>query len=168
MEQASPIQARWLGRIGYRDAWALQKDLLEQRASGGIQDQLLLLEHEAVLTLGRQSDEAHVLASPRELGGAGSRSSASSAGARSPMGPGQLVAYPIIRLEDRRILVRPLVAALEAAMIATSAELGVATFRRDGHPAAGSRASRSAAARIARSARSASASSVASATTGSP
>jgi lipoyl(octanoyl) transferase len=49
-------------------------------------------------------------------------------------GPGQLVAYPIIRLGDRGILVRPLVAALEAAMIATTTQLGVPTFRREGHP----------------------------------
>jgi lipoyl(octanoyl) transferase len=49
-------------------------------------------------------------------------------------GPGQLVAYPIIRLGDRGILVRPLVAALEAAMIETCARLGVTAFAREGHP----------------------------------
>jgi lipoyl(octanoyl) transferase len=135
VQSAPPIEARWLGRIGYRDAWALQKELLEQRASGGIPDQLLLLEHDAVLTLGRQADETHVLASPKELRRRGIEFIRVERGGEVTYhGPGQLVAYPVIRLADRGILVRPLVAALEAAMIATAAELGVQTFRRDGHP----------------------------------
>jgi lipoyl(octanoyl) transferase len=130
-----PICARWLGRIDYREAWTLQKELLERRASGEIQDQLLLLEHDAVLTLGRQSDESHVLASPKELRRRGIEVIRVERGGEVTYhGPGQLVAYPILRLADRGILVRPLVAALEAAMIATCAELGVETFRRDGHP----------------------------------
>ena len=49
-------------------------------------------------------------------------------------GPGQLVAYPIVRLADRGLMVRPLVRALEAALVATCATLGVAAGRRDGHP----------------------------------
>jgi lipoyl(octanoyl) transferase len=49
-------------------------------------------------------------------------------------GPGQLVAYPILRLGDRGILVRPLVRALEEAMIETCATFGVEATRRDGHP----------------------------------
>ena len=135
MQQPRPVQARWLGRIGYREAWDLQKELVEKRATGGIDDQLLLLEHDAVLTLGRQADEAHVLASPRELRRRGIEVIRVERGGEVTYhGPGQLVAYPIIRLADRGILVRPLVAALEAAMIATSAALGVQTFRRDGHP----------------------------------
>jgi lipoyl(octanoyl) transferase len=135
VQPAPPIEARWLGRIGYRDAWSMQKALLEERASGGIPDQLLLLEHDPVLTLGRQADERHVLASPRELRRRGIELIRVERGGEVTYhGPGQLVAYPVIRLADRGILVRPLVAALEAAMIATSAELGVRAFRRDGHP----------------------------------
>jgi lipoate-protein ligase B len=135
VQQARTIQARWLGRIDYREAWALQKELVERRAAGEIEDQLLLLEHNAVLTLGRQADETHVLASARELRRRGIEVVRVERGGEVTYhGPGQLVAYPILRLADRGILVRPLVAALEAAMIATSAELGVATFRRDGHP----------------------------------
>ena len=135
MEQAAPISARWLGRIGYRDAWELQKSLVDDRARGAIGDQLLLLEHDAVLTLGRQADESHVLASPRELRRRGIEVIRVERGGEVTYhGPGQLVAYPIIRLGDRGILVRPLVAALEAAMIETCAELGVTAFRRDGHP----------------------------------
>jgi lipoyl(octanoyl) transferase len=135
VEAAAPISARWLGRIAYREAWTLQKELLEQRAAGEIDDQLLLLEHDPVLTLGRQADDSHVLATPRVLRNRGIEVIRVERGGEVTYhGPGQLVAYPILRLADRGILVRPLVAALEAAMIATCRELGVETFRRDGHP----------------------------------
>jgi lipoyl(octanoyl) transferase len=64
----APLTATWLGRIDYREAHALQKRLVDQRASGEIGDRLLLLEHPAVLTLGRNSDPAHIRATPAELG----------------------------------------------------------------------------------------------------
>jgi lipoyl(octanoyl) transferase len=135
VETARPIVAEWLGRIGYREAWARQKALVEQRAAGEIPDRLLLLEHDAVLTLGRQSEDGHVLARPRELARRGIEVIRVERGGEVTYhGPGQLVGYPIIRLGDRGMLVRPLVSALEAAMIETCARLGVETVRRDGHP----------------------------------
>jgi lipoyl(octanoyl) transferase len=135
VETHAALEAIWLGRIGYRDAWQLQKELVERRAAGEIGDRLLLLEHDAVLTLGRQADETHVLASPRELRRRGIEVIRVERGGEVTYhGPGQLVAYPIIGLADRGILVRPLVAALEAAMIETCGTLGVDAIRRDGHP----------------------------------
>ena len=135
MELPEPISAEWLGRIAYREAWALQKRLVDQRAAGQIGDRLLLLEHDPVLTLGRQADERHVLASPRELRRRGIEVIRVERGGEVTYhGPGQLVGYPILRLGDRGLLVRPLVAALEAAMIATCAELGIEAIRREGHP----------------------------------
>jgi lipoyl(octanoyl) transferase len=135
MDRAAPIAAQWLGRIGYREAWALQKELVAQRAQGEVGDRLLLLEHDAVLTLGRQGNDQHVLASPRELRRRGIEVIRVERGGEVTYhGPGQLVAYPIIRLADRGLLVRPLVSALESAMIDTCAHLGVEAFRRDGHP----------------------------------
>ena len=132
---SSPIVATWLGRIAYRDGWALQRELVDQRAEGRVPDQLLLLEHEPVLTLGRQADETHVLARPSELRRRGIEVVRVERGGEVTYhGPGQLVAYPILRLGDRSLLVRPLVAALEAAMIETCALLGVEAYRRDGHP----------------------------------
>ena len=126
---------QWLGRIGYREAWQLQKDLVDQRAAGEIDDLLLLLEHDPVLTLGRQADERHVLASPRELARRGIEVIRVERGGEVTYhGPGQLVGYPILRLGDRGLLVRPLVTALEAAMIETCSGLGVEAIRRDGHP----------------------------------
>ena len=132
---ANPVVASWLGRIPYRPAWDLQKRLVAERADGVIPDTLLLLEHDAVLTLGRQADESHVLARPRELRRRGIEVIRVERGGEVTYhGPGQLVAYPIIRLGDRGLMVRPLVTALEEAMIETCATLGVPTIRRDGHP----------------------------------
>ena len=135
MELAPRLDAEWLGRIGYREAWERQKELVSARVDGEVADRLLLLEHDAVLTLGRQADDTHVLASPRELSRRGIEVIRVERGGEVTYhGPGQLVAYPILRLGDRGLLVRPLVHALEAAMIETCAALGVEAFRRDGHP----------------------------------
>ncbi|HEX8026344.1 MAG TPA: lipoyl(octanoyl) transferase LipB [Candidatus Limnocylindrales bacterium] len=130
-----PLEATWLGRIAYRDAWGRQKALLERRVAGEIPDQLLLLEHDAVLTLGRQADESHVLARPSELRRRGIEVIRVERGGEVTYhGPGQLVAYPIVKLGERGLLVRPLVHALESAMIETCSALGVEAYRRDGHP----------------------------------
>jgi lipoyl(octanoyl) transferase len=130
-----PIHATWLGRVPYRDAWDLQKRLAAARADERIGDRLLLLEHPAVLTLGRQADEHHVLASPDELASRGIEVLRVERGGEVTYhGPGQLVAYPILSLSRRGLLVRPLVRALEAAMVATCAAAGVQASRRDGHP----------------------------------
>ena len=137
MDRAEPIVAQWLGRIGYREAWRQQKELVEQRVAGEIGDRLLLLEHDAVLTLGRQAEDRHVLASPRELARRDIEVIRVERGGEVTYhGPGQLVGYPILRLGDRGLLVRPLVHALEAAMLVTCARLGVDAIRRDGHPGA--------------------------------
>ena len=130
-----PLHARWLGRIEYREAYALQKRLVDERAAARIPDQLLLLEHPAVLTLGRNSDPAHILASAAELLAKGIPVERIERGGEVTYhGPGQLVAYPIIRLHERGLLLRPFVRALEAAMVETCAQLGVGAARRDGHP----------------------------------
>jgi lipoate-protein ligase B len=131
----APIDATWLGRVAYRDAWDLQKRLAAARAEGSIGDRLLLLEHDAVLTLGRGADEGHVLASPDALDALGIELLRVERGGEVTYhGPGQLVAYPIVRLADRGLLVRPFVRALEAAMIETCAAFGVEAGRREGHP----------------------------------
>jgi lipoyl(octanoyl) transferase len=130
-----PIEARWLGRIDYREAHALQQRLVAERADDEIADQLLLLEHPPVLTLGRNSDPAHILASPQELRARGIEViQVERGGEVTYHGPGQLVAYPIAALARRGLMIRPFVRALEAALVATCAAHGVAAQRRDGHP----------------------------------
>jgi len=126
---------RWLGRLDYRKAWDLQHELVAQRAAGDIPDQLLLVEHEPVLTLGRQSDPAHILATPDDL--ASRRIDVirvERGGEVTYHGPGQLVAYPIVRLADRGLLIRPFVRLLEDAMAQTAAAFGVLAGGRDGLP----------------------------------
>jgi len=131
----APLMATWLGRIDYREAHALQKRMVEQRAAGEIGDRLLLLEHPAVLTLGRNSDPAHILATDDELARRGIVIERIERGGEVTYhGPGQLVAYPIVRLHERGMLLRPFVRALEAALVATCARYGVVAARRDGHP----------------------------------
>ncbi|HEY6013828.1 MAG TPA: hypothetical protein VIU37_07470, partial [Candidatus Limnocylindrales bacterium] len=117
-----PIVARWLGRVDYREAHALQRRLAGERADGRIGDQLLLLEHPPVLTLGRNADPAHVLATPDQLRARGIEViQVERGGEVTYHGPGQLVAYPILALSPRGLMIRPLVRALEAALVATCA-----------------------------------------------
>lgn len=131
----APLEVRWLGRVAYRDAWQQQHELVAARRKGQITDQLLLLEHPAVLTLGRQSDPAHVRATPAELAERGIELIRVERGGEVTYhGPGQLVAYPIIRLAERGLLLRPFVRALESAMIDTAAAFGVEAGRRDKFP----------------------------------
>jgi lipoyl(octanoyl) transferase len=133
--EAGPIVASWLGRIDYAEALDLQKRLVSERAEGRIGDQLLLLEHPRVLTLGRSADPAHIHAEPALLAAQGIEVIRVERGGEVTYhGPGQLVAYPIIALSARGLLVRPLVRALEAALVTTCAAYGVAAARRDGHP----------------------------------
>jgi lipoyl(octanoyl) transferase len=135
VEEDRPLEVRWLGRVAYREAWDLQHDLVAKRRADEIVDQLLLLEHPPVLTLGRHSDPAHIRASGEVLAERGIEVIRVERGGEVTYhGPGQLVAYPIIRLADRGILLRPFVRALEQAMIDTAAGLGVEAARRDGYP----------------------------------
>ncbi len=147
-EQAKPrvLRARWLGRIAYREALALQQALAAARATGRLdEDQLLLLEHDAVLTLGRNARDEHVLASPAQLAARGIQVVRVERGGEVTYhGPGQLVAYPIVTLAApgaepagtrvRSLGVRGYVEALEGAMADTCAEAGVIAGPRAGHP----------------------------------
>ena len=133
-ERAS-IAVRWLGRIDYREAWTLQRELVDARVAGIIPDQLLLLEHPPVLTLGRHADESFVRAPAAELERRGIELIRVERGGEVTYhGPGQLVAYPILALSRRGLLVRPLVRALEQALAETCQELGVQAGPRAGHP----------------------------------
>src|SRR6266542_3120978 len=132
---SSPIDGRWLGRVPYREGWALQHRLVARRADGEIADQLLLLEHDAVLTLGRNADPSHVRVLPALLEERGMELIRVERGGEVTYhGPGQLIAYPLLRLAERGMLIRPYVRALEAAMAATAAAYGVTATRREGLP----------------------------------
>jgi lipoyl(octanoyl) transferase len=129
------LLTRWLGRIDYRSAWQLQHELVEARARGEAPDTLLLLEHDPVLTLGRHADPSNVLAGDDELETRGIETIRVERGGEVTYhGPGQLVAYPVVRLADRGLLLRPFVRALELAMADAARTYGVPAERRDGYP----------------------------------
>jgi lipoyl(octanoyl) transferase len=129
------LRVEWLGHMPYREAWARQRTAVEARAADRVADTLLLVEHEPVLTLGRHAAETHVIASPAELERRGVEVIRVERGGEVTYhGPGQLVAYPIVRLRDRGVLLRPFVRALESAMSDVAASYGLEAGQRPGHP----------------------------------
>jgi lipoyl(octanoyl) transferase len=129
------LEVTWLGRMAYREAWARQRELVEARHSAEVPDTLLLVEHDPVLTLGRHSAEEHVLVDAEELARRGIEVIRVERGGEVTYhGPGQLVAYPIVRLADRGVLLRPFVRALERSMADVAEEYGVSAGPRPGYP----------------------------------
>ncbi len=114
-----------LGRREYREVWDLQKRLHEAVREGREPDTWIVAEHPPVVTLGRQAKRENVLLSKRELGARGIDLVAVERGGDVTYhGPGQLVVYPIRRLERFREVV-PLVRSLEEAVIAVCARFGI-------------------------------------------
>jgi lipoyl(octanoyl) transferase len=129
------IQVRRLGIVPYGDALALQKQLVEQRKAGAIPDQLLLLEHPPVITLGvkTRNDRSHVVATPDTLEAEGVEVFESGRGGDVTYhGPGQLVGYPIIDLQPDRRDVHGYVRDLEEVLIRAAAPFGIASVRLPG------------------------------------
>ncbi len=130
-------RALWLGRVEYERAWALQRDLALRRARAETEDTLLLLEHPPVYTTGRRAlptgrqvlrDRLRV--SPETLGAP--LLTVDRGGDITFHGPGQLIAYPIIGLEDRTRGVQAYVRALEEVIIRTLAGYGIEAGREEG------------------------------------
>ena len=92
MTGGKPFRIRWLGRVRYRDALALQRGLFAHCAD----DHLLLLEHHPVYTLGSNAGTEHLLAPPEEVGA--ELEHTDRGGDITFHGPGQLVGYPLLHL----------------------------------------------------------------------
>jgi len=116
------LQVRRLGRREYGEVLALQESLLADVIAGA-PETLLLLEHPPVYTLGRGADADDLRGAPERMGVPCFR--VGRGGGATFHGPGQLVAYPIVRLRGAGRDVSSYVCALERALIDTCAAFGV-------------------------------------------
>jgi lipoate-protein ligase B len=114
-----------LGRKEYGQVWELQKQLVAARAADRVQDTLILVEHELVITLGRKTTPENF--KPQNI----PVFKVERGGDATLHAPGQLVGYPIIKLVPPDV--RKLVRQLEEVLIRTSTDFGVAANRREGH-----------------------------------
>jgi lipoyl(octanoyl) transferase len=128
METGGTLEIARLGTVDYAAALALQDALVAARREDLISDTLLLLEHPHVFTLGRGADPRYLL---QERPGVPVYR-ISRGGQVTYHGPGQLVAYPILKLEGRDRDIHLYLRRLEQTMIDALAELGVAAGRRVG------------------------------------
>ncbi|MBX3726909.1 MAG: lipoyl(octanoyl) transferase LipB [Xanthomonadales bacterium] len=123
-----PLLVRDLGLADYLPVWRAMQAFTDQR-HGGTDDELWLVEHPPVFTLGQAGRPEHVLAPgdipvlPVDRGGQ-----------VTYHGPGQRVAYPLIDLRRAGLGVRELVCRIEQAVIDTLSEWGIAGLRREGAP----------------------------------
>ena len=125
----APVRAAWLGRVSYDAALLRQAEAASRVAAGG-PEELLLLEHEPVFTLGRNASAADVLFTPercRELHIAVRTSDRG--GKVTYHGPGQLVGYPILDLSPDRRDVKRYVTDLEEVLIRALSDHGVSAAR---------------------------------------
>jgi lipoyl(octanoyl) transferase len=111
----------------YRDALALQESLLEARTARRIPDVLLLVEHNAVYTLGRNASDDNMLVSEADLAKRGIELIRTGRGGQITYhGPGQLVVYPILHLGDAGLGAQEYISRLEQTIIMTLGKLGIA------------------------------------------
>ena len=121
---------RELGRLEYGAALEVQRRLVAARKEGAISDQLLLVEHPHVITLGRNGHLENLLAGEHLLARAGIAFYPTDRGGDITYhGPGQLVGYPILDLREWRRDVGAFVRAIEQAIIDTLADYGIAAGR---------------------------------------
>ncbi len=124
---------RFLGRIGYRRAVALQESIARRLKDGSGDEHLLLLEHPPVITLGRNARDGDVLAQETALRALNVAVERTDRGGQVTYhGPGQLVGYPILNLSpDRRDVARYL-RDIETALIRTLRAFDVEAGRKPG------------------------------------
>lgn len=137
MKQQPCIQVCRLGRLPYQVAWKLQQQLAELRKQDLIHDTLLLLEHDHVITFGRNVGSGSLLLDEASLKEQGVALIESDRGGDATYhGPGQLIAYPIIDLKVDMRDIRRYVWTLEESMIRVMARYGLSGDRVDGAPGA--------------------------------
>jgi len=124
-----------LGLIGYKEAEALQLETLKAVTDRSKENTVYVLEHPKVITLGRQGGAENLHAGEEFLAEQGITLVQTTRGGNITCHfPGQLVAYPIWRVEKRPGGMRKFFHDMEEAVIQTCARFGVETIRRPGHP----------------------------------
>ena len=126
------LEVRRLGTVGYREALAMQRALVEERRADRVPDLLILLQHPAVITLGVKGDggRTNVVATPDRLSELGIAVEETGRGGDVTYhGPGQIVGYPIVDLRPDRQDVHRYVRDLEEVMIRTCADYGLEAGR---------------------------------------
>ncbi|HEY5934398.1 MAG TPA: lipoyl(octanoyl) transferase LipB [Kofleriaceae bacterium] len=114
-----------LGTESYRDTWARQLALVEQRQRGEVRDTLLVVEHPHVFTLGRRREAKTNVLAPGDV----EVIEIERGGDVTYHGPGQIVAYPIVLLEEGERDLHAYLRHLEDAVIATCARFELVTDR---------------------------------------
>ncbi len=128
------LNVRHLGTVPYPEAREFQLDLVEQRRREEIPDTLLLLEHPAVITLGRRAGEADVLANESVLEREGVEVVKTDRGGQATYhGPGQQVGYLIVNLYQHGRRLKRFVYQMEEVFIRVLGEIGVEAGRDDTH-----------------------------------
>ena len=129
---ARSLEVHRLGVVSYGEALELQKHLVDERKSNEIPDQLLLLEHPPVITLGvkTRNDRTHVVATPETLDEQGVEVFETGRGGDVTYhGPGQLIGYPIMDLRPDRCDVHRYVRDLEEVLVRVAGGFGVEAAR---------------------------------------
>ena len=125
----SSLNVRWLGRMEFAHALALQEEIVaKKRNERVLKDELLLLEHEPVYTIGRTPDQSSLLGSahlPYPL------FPINRGGQATYHGPGQLIGYPIIDLRRCGHDLHRYLRWLEQLLIETLTEYDIAAIRRE-------------------------------------
>ncbi|HEY7184211.1 MAG TPA: lipoyl(octanoyl) transferase LipB [Blastocatellia bacterium] len=126
-------ETSFLGLTPYDEAHALQGDLVERRKRDEIPDQLLLLEHPHVITLGRAANRANVLADDVTRARLGVELYETGRGGDVTYhGPGQLVGYPIIKLLPGHQDIRRYVRNIQEVLVRSARDFGVESEPRGG------------------------------------
>lgn len=123
-------QVKDLGVMGYRQAHELQLQCVQDQLEKKEGEQILLLEHPPVFTLGSSGKKDSLLKSTNDILGRGAEIVHTERGGDITYhGPGQLVVYPIINLRKRKLSVTSFIEMLEEIMLITVADAGVSATR---------------------------------------
>jgi lipoyl(octanoyl) transferase len=121
-----PLQVEWLSRMGYQEAWDLQKRLVREIDREERGDTLLLLEHPPTYTIGSDRHPEHLLLGPEELAQRGiSVFQIDRGGDITYHGPGQLVGYPMLYLDAAGLDLHGYLRNLEEAIIGLLGDFGL-------------------------------------------